>query len=116
MDDPFEIYDPVAEQTHKEYDWQSRHGNWQWQMLLYRMTVFSLRHAYETIAPWGLAAKFYDGDMQQLRGLLSLLCSMSGDGVLMMSVDNLPAELPSEASAFFGSQLLPYIQYYLTVR
>jgi hypothetical protein len=41
---------------------------------------------------------------------------MSGDGVLMMSVDNLPAELPSEASAFFGSQLLPYIQYYLTVR
>jgi hypothetical protein len=29
MDDPFEIYDPVAEQTHKEYDWQSRDGNWQ---------------------------------------------------------------------------------------
>eukprot|EP01134_Creolimax_fragrantissima_P007426 CFRG7426T1 len=39
---------------------------------------------------------------------------MTGDGVLIMSVDNLPAELPMEASSHFGGQLLPYIQYYLS--
>lgn len=47
--------------------------------------------------------------------IIFYIISMSGDGVLIMSVDNLPAELPSEASSFFGSQLLPYIQYFLTV-
>ncbi|KNC80786.1 hypothetical protein SARC_06865 [Sphaeroforma arctica JP610] len=39
---------------------------------------------------------------------------MTKEGVLIMSVDNLPAELPMEASSHFGSQLLPYIQYYLS--
>eukprot|EP00123_Amoebidium_parasiticum_P022769 comp9461_c0_seq1/m.4511 comp9461_c0_seq1/g.4511 ORF comp9461_c0_seq1/g.4511 comp9461_c0_seq1/m.4511 type:complete len:949 (-) comp9461_c0_seq1:594-3440(-) len=38
---------------------------------------------------------------------------ITGKGVLIMSVDNLPAELPSEATAHFGSMLLPYLQYYL---
>jgi hypothetical protein len=63
----------------------------QWQMLLCRMTVYSLRRTNETIARWELAAKFGDGypeemanvvatnytglwpatHVQQLRGLLS---------------------------------------------
>ncbi|CAH1245440.1 AASS [Branchiostoma lanceolatum] len=32
-----------------------------------------------------------------------------GDGVVVCSVDNLPAQLPREATDIFGSQLLPYV-------
>lgn len=34
---------------------------------------------------------------------------MSGRGVVMMSIDNLPAQLPREATDHFGSRLFPYI-------
>ena len=36
--------------------------------------------------------------------------SMSADGVLVSSIDNMPAQLPREATDFFGSQLSPYIE------
>lgn len=32
-----------------------------------------------------------------------------GDGVLICSIDNMPAQIPREATDFFGSLLLPYI-------
>ncbi|XP_005100311.2 alpha-aminoadipic semialdehyde synthase, mitochondrial [Aplysia californica] len=35
--------------------------------------------------------------------------SFSGDGVLICSIDNMPAQIPREATDFFGSLLLPYI-------
>ena len=35
--------------------------------------------------------------------------SMSESGVVMMSIDNLPAQLPREATDLFGSKLFPYI-------
>ncbi|XP_065829633.1 alpha-aminoadipic semialdehyde synthase, mitochondrial-like [Oscarella lobularis] len=35
---------------------------------------------------------------------------MSADGVLVSSIDNMPAQLPREATDFFGSQLSPYIE------
>ena len=36
-------------------------------------------------------------------------CSLDGNGILLMAVDNLPAQLPREATDFFGSKLLPFI-------
>lgn len=35
--------------------------------------------------------------------------SLSGNGILMMSVDNLPAQFPRESTEFFGSKLLPLL-------
>lgn len=34
---------------------------------------------------------------------------MEGKGILILSVDNLPAELPIESSEFFGNLLTPYL-------
>ncbi|XP_021342744.1 alpha-aminoadipic semialdehyde synthase, mitochondrial-like isoform X2 [Mizuhopecten yessoensis] len=36
--------------------------------------------------------------------------SFAGDGVLICSIDNMPAQIPKEATDFFGSLLLPYIE------
>ena len=36
-------------------------------------------------------------------------CSMSESGVVLMSIDNLPAQLPREATDLFGSKVFPYI-------
>ncbi|MBN3277144.1 AASS protein, partial [Polyodon spathula] len=35
--------------------------------------------------------------------------SVEGNGILMCSIDNLPAQLPIEATEYFGDLLLPYI-------
>ncbi|KAH9512582.1 hypothetical protein Btru_038850, partial [Bulinus truncatus] len=35
--------------------------------------------------------------------------SFKGDGVLICSIDNMPAQIPREATEYFGSLLLPYI-------
>ncbi|XP_035012716.2 alpha-aminoadipic semialdehyde synthase, mitochondrial isoform X2 [Hippoglossus stenolepis] len=35
--------------------------------------------------------------------------SVEGNGVLMCSIDNLPAQLPIEATEYFGDRLFPYI-------
>ncbi|KAK0044758.1 alpha-aminoadipic semialdehyde synthase mitochondrial [Biomphalaria pfeifferi] len=35
--------------------------------------------------------------------------SFAGDGVLICSIDNMPAQIPREATEYFGSLLLPYI-------
>ena len=35
---------------------------------------------------------------------------MAGDGVLICSIDNLPAQLPREATDYFGKLLLPWLQ------
>ena len=37
------------------------------------------------------------------------LISLSGNGIIMMIIDNLPAQLPREATDYFGSRLLPFI-------
>jgi len=37
------------------------------------------------------------------------VCSFSGDGVLMCSIDNMPAQLPREATEYFGSLLMPHV-------
>ncbi len=34
---------------------------------------------------------------------------MAGDGLLICSIDNLPAQLPREATDYFGKLLLPWI-------
>ena len=41
--------------------------------------------------------------------IFSLFFSFAGDGVLICSIDNMPAQMPREATDFFGSLLLPYI-------
>ena len=38
-----------------------------------------------------------------------LLCSFSEDGIVVMSIDNLPAQLPREATDNFGDQLRHFI-------
>ena len=35
--------------------------------------------------------------------------SVEGNGILMCSIDNLPAQLPIEATEYFGDRLFPYI-------
>lgn len=35
---------------------------------------------------------------------------MDGEGVQIMSIDNLPTELPLEASKYFSENLLPYVK------
>lgn len=37
------------------------------------------------------------------------LCSVEGNGILMCSIDNLPAQLPIEATEYFGDRLFPYV-------
>lgn len=34
---------------------------------------------------------------------------MEGNGILMCSIDNLPAQLPIEATEYFGDRLFPYM-------
>lgn len=40
-----------------------------------------------------------------------VLCphSVEGNGILMCSIDNLPAQLPIEATEYFGDRLFPYV-------
>ena len=35
---------------------------------------------------------------------------MAGDGVLICSIDNLPAQVPREATDYFGKLLVPWLQ------
>lgn len=35
--------------------------------------------------------------------------SVEGNGILMCSIDNLPAQLPIEATEYFGDRLFPYL-------
>lgn len=37
-------------------------------------------------------------------------CRVVGNGVLVMSIDHLPAQLPREATDYFGTQLLPFVK------
>lgn len=37
------------------------------------------------------------------------VCSVEGNGILMCSIDNLPAQLPIEATEYFGDRLFPYV-------
>lgn len=41
--------------------------------------------------------------------LFSLSFSVEGDGLLYCSIDNIPAQLPREATDYFGKLLLPWI-------
>lgn len=36
--------------------------------------------------------------------------SVEGSGILMCSIDNLPAQLPIEATEYFGDMLYPYVE------
>ena len=35
--------------------------------------------------------------------------SFNGDGVLICSIDNMPTQIPTEATEYFGNLLLPYV-------
>lgn len=35
--------------------------------------------------------------------------SFNGDGVLICSIDNMPTQIPTEATHYFGNLLLPYV-------
>lgn len=41
--------------------------------------------------------------------MFGVVYSFTGDGVLMCSIDNMPAQLPREATDFFGSLLINYL-------
>ena len=36
--------------------------------------------------------------------------SVEGSGILMCSIDNLPAQLPIESTEYFGDMLYPYVE------
>ena len=40
---------------------------------------------------------------------LFLPCSLAGSGIVISSIDNLPAQLPREATDYFGARLKPFI-------
>ena len=46
----------------------------------------------------------------KLLNLIFLLKSFGGNGVLVCSIDNMPTQLPREATEFFGSLLLPHLE------
>ncbi|XP_072820693.1 alpha-aminoadipic semialdehyde synthase, mitochondrial isoform X2 [Vicugna pacos] len=46
----------------------------------------------------------YDADQHIIHG------SVEGSGILMCSIDNLPAQLPIEATEYFGDMLYPYVE------
>ncbi|XP_048404954.1 alpha-aminoadipic semialdehyde synthase, mitochondrial isoform X2 [Stegostoma tigrinum] len=50
----------------------------------------------------------YDAEQQVIHD------SLEGNGILMCSIDNLPAQLPIEATEYFGDQLSPYLWEMLT--
>lgn len=41
--------------------------------------------------------------------------TMSGPGIVISSIDNMPAQLPRESTDLFGAKLLPYINDFLKV-
>ena len=41
---------------------------------------------------------------------------MAGDGVLICSIDNLPAQLPREATDYFGKLLVPWLREMVSLR
>ncbi|KAB1276557.1 Alpha-aminoadipic semialdehyde synthase; mitochondrial [Camelus dromedarius] len=46
----------------------------------------------------------YDADQHIIHG------SVEGSGILMCSIDNLPAQLPIESTEYFGDMLYPYVE------
>ncbi|XP_038636019.1 alpha-aminoadipic semialdehyde synthase, mitochondrial isoform X2 [Scyliorhinus canicula] len=50
----------------------------------------------------------YDAEQQVIHD------SLEGNGILMCSIDNLPAQLPIEATEYFGDKLCPYLWEMLT--
>jgi hypothetical protein len=42
--------------------------------------------------------------------------SFAGNGVLICSIDNMPAQIPKEATDFFGSLLYPYMREMVSVK
>ncbi len=40
---------------------------------------------------------------------LLFVFSFNGDGVLICSIDNMPTQIPMEATEYFGNLLLPYV-------
>nr|KAF6337734.1 aminoadipate-semialdehyde synthase [Pipistrellus kuhlii] len=46
----------------------------------------------------------YDADQHMIHD------SVEGSGILMCSIDNLPAQLPKEATEYFGDMLFPYVE------
>ena len=49
-------------------------------------------------------------EIKALHFIMSTTNRTSGRGVVVMSIDNLPAQLPREATDYFGSLLLPFIK------
>ena len=41
--------------------------------------------------------------------------SFGGNGVLVCSIDNMPTQLPREATEFFGGLLFPYIKHMVSL-
>lgn len=40
--------------------------------------------------------------------------SMSGPGIVISSIDNMPAQLPRESTDLFGARLLPFIDEFVS--
>ncbi|XP_078597492.1 alpha-aminoadipic semialdehyde synthase, mitochondrial-like isoform X2 [Branchiostoma floridae x Branchiostoma japonicum] len=56
------------------------------------------------ITPYGSSVTLADQDSSEY-----LSRSFAGDGVLVCSIDNFPAQLPREATDYFGNLLIPYV-------
>ena len=46
--------------------------------------------------------------------MYDVLYSMSGPGIVISSIDNMPAQLPRESTDLFGAKLLPHIEEFVS--
>ena len=63
---------------------------------------------------WGQIAFYQINLLCAISSYAVSLYRMAGDGVLICSIDNLPAQLPREATDYFGKLLLPWLQEMVT--
>ena len=79
--------------------------------LVLRCSVLSVpRVSYSTCKRTFSEPHFAALYRKALHFIMSTTNRTSGRGVVVMSIDNLPAQLPREATDYFGSLLLPFIE------
>uniref|UniRef100_A0A672U9N8 Alpha-aminoadipic semialdehyde synthase, mitochondrial n=1 Tax=Strigops habroptila TaxID=2489341 RepID=A0A672U9N8_STRHB len=99
------LYDPVDYEKHPElYTSRFNTDTRFFQLKILDKNIRHLRQdAQKLLVPVKSAAA-------TIEGCPELPHNVEGSGILMCSIDNLPAQLPIEATEYFGDMLFPYIE------
>lgn len=105
INNPFCIYDADQHIIHDR-----------WEYLYFALSSF----AFQTPCILSLLYKdsrntaknviFFKGKENMVLNFYDVSSSVEGFGILMCSIDNLPAQLPIESTEYFGDMLFPYIE------